>query len=283
MSETWPDGVVSTSWLALHLDDPQVRIVDSTWYLPNAGRDGRADYEAGHIPGAVFWDLDAIADPADPLPHMLPSADGFKRHMEALGIGDDSFVVAYDQLGIATSGRPWWMLRYFGHDKVAVLDGGMVRWKAEARPVATGVPAPRAASFTPRPRAALVRTLDQMRANLSFHAEQVFDARSAGRFSGTMPEPRPNCRPGHIPGAFNLPIDRLVDPDRKTMKSIGHLEGLVVAAGIDLDRPVTTSCGSGVTASTLALGLYLLGRKDVAVYDGSWSEWGSRTDTPVET
>lgn len=283
MSDSWPDGIVSTSWLAMHLDDPNVRVVDSTWYLPNVGREGRADYEAGHIPGAVFWDLDGIADPTDPLPHMRPSADDFKRHMEALGIGDDTFVVVYDQLGMATAGRPWWMLRYFGHDRVAVLDGGMVRWKAEGRPITTDVPAPRTARFTARPRPELVRTLDQMRANLSSHQEQVFDARSAGRFSGSMPEPRPNCRSGHIPGALNLPVDRLVDAGRKTMKSAGHLKGLVIGAGIDLDRPITTSCGSGVTASTLALALYLLGRKDVPVYDGSWSEWGSRDDTPIET
>jgi thiosulfate/3-mercaptopyruvate sulfurtransferase len=282
MTKSWPEGLVSTSWLAINLDDPHLRIVDATWYLPNAGGEGRADYDAGHIPGAAFWDLDGIADLSDPLPHMLPSADDFGRHMEALGIGDDTFVVVYDQLGIATAGRPWWMLRYFGHDKVAVLDGGMVRWKAEGRPVTADAPASRRASFTPRPRPELVRTLDQVRANLSSRAEQIVDARSAGRFTGSMPEPRPNCRSGHIPGALNLPVDRLVDPDRKTMKSIGHLKGLAIGAGIDLDRPIATSCGSGVTASTLALALYRLGRKDIPVYDGSWSEWGARNDTPVE-
>ena len=283
MTESWPDGIVSTSWLAMHLDDPRVRVVDATWYLPNVPRKGRADHDAGHIPGAVFWDLDEIGDPADPLPHMLPSPDDFKRHMEALGIGDDAFVVVYDQFGLATAGRPWWMLRYFGHDQVAVLDGGMVRWKTEGRQVTTEPATPRTATFTPKPRPELVRSLDQMRANLSSHREQVLDARSAGRFTGTAPEPRPNCRAGHIPGAYNLPVDRLVDADRKTVKSPGHLKGLMIAAGIDLDRPVVTSCGSGVTASALALGLYLLGKTDVPVYDGSWSEWGSRTDTPVET
>lgn len=283
MTVSWPDGLVSTSWLALHLDDPQVRVVDATWYLPTVAREGRADYDAGHIPGAVFWDLDAIGDPADPLPHMLPSPADFKHHMEGLGIADDSFVIVYDQLGIATAGRPWWMLRYFGHDKVAVLDGGMVRWKAEGRPVTTAATPARAATFSPRPRPDLLRTLDQMRANLTSRSDQVLDARSAGRFAGTMPEPRPNCRSGHIPGARNLPVDQLVDPKRKTMKSAGHLKGLVIGAGIDLDRPIATSCGSGVTASTLALALYLIGRKDVPVYDGSWSEWGSRNDTPIES
>lgn len=283
MTDGISDVLVSTGWLALHLDDPRLRIVDATWHLPNTGRKGRADYDAGHIPGAVFWDLDAVADPADPRPHMLPSANDFRRHMEAFGIGDDSFVVVYDQLGLATAARPWWMLRVFGHDGVAVLDGGMVKWTAEGRPVVTDAPAPRAAHFTARPRPGMVRSLDQLRDNLASRAEQVLDARSAGRFDGTAPEPRPDSKSGHIPGARNLPVDRLTYPDRKTVKTPAHLEGLFIAAGLDLSRPVVTSCGSGVTACALALGLHLIGKRDVAVYDGSWAEWGTHPETPVET
>ncbi len=275
--------LVTTDWLAQHRKDPTVRVVDSSWYLPAMERSGRTEYDVAHIPGAVFWDIDGIADPDSPLPHMLPSAKIFAAHMEALGIGNDTNVVVYDGMGLFTSARPWWMLRAFGHDKVAILDGGLPKWIAEGQPV-TDRPAPhRAASFKASPRPEMVRNVEALRSNLNSMSEQILDARSAGRFAGAEPEPRPNCRPGHIPGSQNLPYDHLIDPQSKTVLPTHCLQSRFSGVGIDLDKPVVTSCGSGVTACVLALGLHLLGKNDVAVYDGSWSEWGTHPDTPVET
>jgi thiosulfate/3-mercaptopyruvate sulfurtransferase len=275
--------LVTTDWLAGRLGDPKVRIVDATWYLPNAGRVGRADYETRHIPGAVFWEIDAIADPATALPHMVPDAATFARHMERLGVVDGVEVVVYDGVGMASAPRVWWTLRYFGYDAVRVLDGGLVKWLAEGRPTDAGPPAaaPKG-TFTARVRPALVRSLEQVRANLASGGEQVLDARAAGRFLGIDPEPRPNVRPGHIPGSLSLPYGELIDPATKTMRPAADLERKFADAGIDLDRPVVTSCGSGITACVLALGLHLVGHDRVAVYDGSWAEWGGRQDTPVE-
>lgn len=282
MTDSKIDALVSTDWLADRLDDPTVRVVDATWHLPTVGREGREDYEARHIPGAVFWDIDAIADPDDPLPHMLPDPERFAADMSALGIGDDTHVVVYDSVGMMTSPRVWWTLRHFGHDAVSLLDGGLVKWLAEDRPVEAGAAKPAKASFTPKRPRADARDLEQIRANIASAAEQVLDARAAGRFIGVEPEPRPECRSGHIPNSLNLPFTELIDPETKTILPVTELAQKFADAGIDMNRPVTTSCGSGVTACVLALGLHLLGHDNVAVYDGSWSEWGARQDTPIE-
>jgi thiosulfate/3-mercaptopyruvate sulfurtransferase len=277
------DALVDTGWLADRLGDPGIRIVDATWYLPGVERSGRAEYAERHIPGAVYWDLDEIADPHDPLPHMLPDAPTFAGHMARLGIGDGLRVVVYDTVGSMTAPRVWWMLRSFGHDDVALLDGGLAKWLAEGRPTDADAPAQGAGQVTATVRAHMVRDLAAIRANLNSAAEQVLDARSAGRFSGVEPEPRPNCRSGHIPGSLNLPYGGLIDDETKTFLPAAALAERFAGAGLEPSRPVVTTCGSGVTACVLALGLHLLGRDDVAVYEGSWSEWGTRDDTPVET
>jgi len=274
-------ALVTTEWLAGHLGDEDVRVVDGSWHLPSAGRDARAEFLERHIPGAVFFDIDAIADGETALPHMLPSPEKFARAVGALGIGDGDRVVVYDAGGVRSAARVWWTFRAFGHDDVAVLDGGLARWRAEGRPLVSGTPSPISRRFSARPRPSLVRDLDAVRANLASRAAQVVDARSPGRFAGTEPEPRPGVRSGRIPRSFNVPFDRLYASDG-TMLPAAALRDAFVKAGVDLDRPVVTSCGSGVTAASLALGLHLLGHGEVAVYDGSWAEWGGRHDTPIE-
>jgi thiosulfate/3-mercaptopyruvate sulfurtransferase len=281
VTDTLP-AIVSTKWLAAHLRDPDLRVVDGTWHMPQLKRDARREFAETHIPGAVFFDIDEIADTTIPLPHMLPSPEKFAEAVGTLGIGDGDRVVAYDTKGgVVSAARVWWTFRVFGLDAAAVLDGGLKKWRAEGRPVESGVPAPPARRFTPRPHPALVRAFEQMRANLGSRREQVIDARSRGRFAGTEPEPRPGLRGGHIPGSLNLPYDELYAPDGTLLPPAAIREAFR-KAGLDLDRPVVTTCGSGVTAGVLALGLALMGRRDVAVYDGSWTEWGGRADTPVE-
>jgi thiosulfate/3-mercaptopyruvate sulfurtransferase len=277
------DALVSTEWLAAHLNDPHVRVLDASYHLPHLKRDARAEYAAAHIPGAIFFDVDGISDHSSSLPHMLPKEANFAAAVGALGIGNDDFVVAYDSYGLMSAARAWWMLRAFGHDRVAVLDGGLPKWRREGRPVDDRAVTPQPKSFAARFRPELVRSKDAVLANLKSHAAQVLDARSAGRFRGTDPEPRAGLRGGRIPGSCNLPYNLLVDKESLTVLPAPVLEAKFSEAGIDPAKPVITSCGSGVTACVLALGLYLIGAEKVAVYDGSWSEWGLPGETPVET
>jgi thiosulfate/3-mercaptopyruvate sulfurtransferase len=275
-------ALVSTRWLAERLGEPGIVVVDGSSYLPTSGRDADAEYLAGHIPGAVFFDVDATSDPS-PLPHMMPTPAAFVARMRELGIGDENHVVVYDGSGANLSApRVWWMLRAMGHDRVSVLDGGIGLWRREGRPIATGPVRRAPGSFTPRPRADRVRDLAAVRRALQQGSEQVVDMRSAGRFAGTEPEPRPGLRGGHMPGSRNLPYTELVGPDG-TVLPLERLRARVEAAGIAPDRPVIASCGSGVSACALILALHLLGRDDVSLYDGAWTEWAGRTDTPIVT
>lgn len=279
---SFPVPLVSAEWLAAHLGDPALAIVDASWYLAAARRHPRAEYETGHIPGAVFWDLDALSDRTVDLPHMLPDPGTLARQIGALGIGGQDRVVVYDGSGVNLSApRVWWMLRVMGHDAVAVLDGGLGRWRAEGRRLDTGVSARPPARFTPRFRPALVQSLDAVQSSLATGPAQLLDARSRGRFEGSEPEPRPGLRGGHVPGARNLPYNELVDQDGRVLPP-KHLRRRYLDAGVDLSRPIVLSCGSGVSACALALGLELVGHHHYAVYDGSWSEWGREGGPPVE-
>src|SRR5437660_9776375 len=254
-----PEALVDTEWLAAHLDDPHIRIVDSSFKLPGIAPTAREDYDRGHIPGAVFFDIDEIAEPDTSLPHMIPSPELFARKMEQLGIGDDDRVIVYDSAGLSSAGRAWWMLRLFGHHNVALLDGGLPKWKAEGRALETNAPVISPRQFTARFRPELVRDKEAIRANIARLQEQVVDARSAGRFDGTAEETWPGRRRGHIPGSRNLPFDRVTDPQTRRLKGADELRQLFDAAGVRLDRPVVTSCGSGVTACAVAFALHLIG------------------------
>ena len=278
-----PEALVGAEWLAAHLDDPHVRVVDSSFKLPGITPTAREDYDRGHIPGTVFFDIDDIAEPGTSLPHMIPSPELFARKMEGLGIGDDDRVVVYDSAGLSSAGRAWWMLRLFGHRNVALLDGGLPQWKADGRPLETAVPNPPLRRFTARFDPALVRDKQALLGNLATRREQVVDARAAGRFAGVAEETRPGLRRGHIPGSRNLPYDRVTDPQTHRLRDAEALSELFRDASVALDRPIVTSCGSGVTACALAFALHLIGHPGAAVYDGSWSEWGLPGDTPVET
>jgi thiosulfate/3-mercaptopyruvate sulfurtransferase len=277
-------ALVTTDWLADRLSHPRLRVVDGSMYLPNSRRDAAAEYAVAHLPGAVFFDVEASSDRRSPLPHMLPSADDFAERMSALGLDDADDIVVYDGSGANLSAaRVWWMFRVFGHDRVAVLDGGIRKWRREGRPVETGTPARPRGSFTVRRRPGdAVRDLAEVRKAAAAGGEQIVDLRSAGRFAATEPEPRPGLRGGHIPGSRNLPYDELVREDG-TVLPPESLRQRIAAAGIDPSRPIIATCGSGVSACALIHALHLLGHHQVALYDGAWTEWGGRADTPIES
>lgn len=277
------DDIVSTEWLNAHLGSPDIAIIDASWHLPTAKRDTKAEFAAGHIPGAQVFDIDAISDTASNLPHMLPSPEKFSSIVRKLGIGDGKKVIAYDAAGLFSAARAWWMFKVFGHEDVAVLDGGLPKWMAEGRPLEDG-PAlkPQERHFTARYRRMMVRDQSDVAAALKSGAAQIADARSGTRFRGEEVEPRPGVRAGHMPGARNLHYASLLNPDG-TLKSRSEIEAAFRAAGVDLSRPVITSCGSGITAAILSLGLTLAGVRDHALYDGSWTEWGGNPDAPIAT
>jgi thiosulfate/3-mercaptopyruvate sulfurtransferase len=274
--------MVSTEWLAARLDAADLVVVDATWHMPGDPRDARADYAAQHIPGAEYFDIDEVADHASGLPHMLPDPSEFATRVRRMGVGPSSRVVVYDAQGLFSAPRVWWMFRIMGHENVAVLDGGLAKWIAEARPLEAGWVQKPHGEFKAHLDAGLVRGLGDVRASLETGEEQLLDARSSDRFAGTAPEPRPGLRGGHMPGARNLPWAAVIASDG-TLAPRAELERAFAGARIDLERPIVTTCGSGVSAAILALALARLGHWRVPVYDGSWSEWGARTDTPVAT
>lgn len=277
-----PQLLVSTDWLAERLDAPDIRILDGSWHLPPTGRNGAAEYAKAHIPGARFFDIDKISDTTSQLPHMLPQVEKFVSTVRKMGIGDGHRVVVYDQSGLFSAARVWWMFRVFGHQDVAVLDGGLPKWLAEGRPLADEAPDPRERHFTGRRNASMVRDVTQIAGAAKLRDEQIVDARSPGRFAGAEPEPRAGLRAGHIPGAFNVHYESLLNDDG-TMKDPDATRAVFEAAGVDLKRPVVTSCGSGVTAAVLTLALHRIGHTRNALYDGSWAEWGAYPDLAVET
>ncbi|MBV8916667.1 3-mercaptopyruvate sulfurtransferase [Bradyrhizobium sp.] len=280
---TADDPLVTTDWLAAHLNDAGVKVVDATFKMPGVLPLPKDDYLAAHIPGAVFFDVDAVSDHKNPLPHMFPSAEQFGRDVGALGIGNDDTVVLYDAGGWVAAPRAWWMFLSYGHDKVRILDGGLKKWRAEGRAVEGGEVTPKPATFTAAYDARRVRSIGEMIANVASKAEQVIDARAGDRFEGRVAEPRPGLRSGHIPDSRNLPYGQLFDATTGAMKPLQELRKAFASAGVDMDKPIVTSCGSGVSAAVLTLALYRLGVRGTALYDGSWSEWGQADGPPVAT
>jgi thiosulfate/3-mercaptopyruvate sulfurtransferase len=274
--------LVTTEFLADQLGKPGLVVFDATKYLPNEPKDGKTEFLRAHIPGARYFDIDQIADPDTDLPHMVPTPGRFAKLMATLGVSNASNVVFYDQKGLASAARGWWLMGLFGHDNAAVLDGGLPKWLKEGRAVQDGEPAaPAPTEFRPDYRAGQLRGVGDMLRNVLSRSEQVLDARAAGRFTGAVPEPRAGMRSGHIPGSISLPYTDLLNADG-TFRPAGDVRGRLEAVGVDGTQPVVTSCGSGVTACILTLGLRVAGFPEGAVYDGSWTEWGGRSDTPIE-
>lgn len=272
--------LVSVEWLAKHLGAPDLRILDASWFLPAQGRDARAEYENEHIPGARFFDIDEISDSASDLPHMAPPVEKFISRMRAMGIGDGHRVVVYDSTGLFSAPRVWWLFRLMGKSDIAVLDGGLPAWKAAGHPVEDDLPLLRDRHFTARRDTTKVRDVTQVAAQVKLGQEQIVDARSSARFKGEEEEPRPGLRAGHIPNSLNVYYRDVLTRDG-TMKSQDELRTVFQAAGVDLDKPIITTCGSGVTAAILSLALAVIGHRQVALYDGSWAEWGMYPDLKV--
>lgn len=282
MAKDDPKTLVSTDWLAAHMRDPDLRILDGSYYLPDAGRDAKAEYQEAHIPGARFFDIDDVADSRSDLPHMAPPVEKFMSRMRAMGVGDGHQVVVYDGAGLFSAARVWWLFKLMGHSDVAVLDGGFPKWVAEGRAVEDMAPVIRDRHMTVRRQAHLVRDVTQVSAASKLRDHEIIDARSPGRFRGEDPEPRPGMRAGHIPGSKNVHYASLLNDDQ-TMKSPEDTRAIFEAAGVDLSKPAITTCGSGVTAAILSLAMARMGKDDFSLYDGSWSEWGMFPTVPVST
>jgi thiosulfate/3-mercaptopyruvate sulfurtransferase len=277
-----PKTLVSTEWLHAHLKDPDLRILDGSYYLPQMGRDPRAEYNAAHIPNARFFDIDDVADHGSDLPHMVPPVEKFMSRMRAMGVGDGHQVVVYDGMGLFSAARVWWLFKLMGQNNIAVLDGGLPKWHAEGRPIEDLPPVIRDRHMTVRRQNHMVKDVTQVSAASKLGDHEIIDARSPGRFRGEEPEPRAGLRPGHIPGSKNVCFKDLLNADQ-TMKNPVEIRQIFAAAGVDFNKPAITTCGSGVTAAVLSLGLERIGKTDHSLYDGSWSEWGMFPTVPVAT